>query len=126
MASWDSWRKASMRWCSATSSRCWLDSNRRLSIDDRTGRSASTAAVLGTSAEVLASMTGRAEDLSEPPLEGFSPKIQAKCCRVVRTRCHEVPKTAPWQWATLKMARMHCKFFAVSRTGPCCRPVSIF
>lgn len=79
IASCDNWRRASIRWWSATSSKCWLDSKRRLSIEERTGRSASTAAVLGTSDEVLFSTNGR-DDFKEPPFVGFSPRIHARCC----------------------------------------------
>jgi hypothetical protein len=34
--------------------------------------------------------------------------------------CQAEPSRSPWQWAMERMARMHCRFFAVSMTGPCC------
>jgi hypothetical protein len=34
--------------------------------------------------------------------------------------CQAEPSRSPWQWAMERMARMHCRFFAVSITGPCC------
>jgi hypothetical protein len=34
--------------------------------------------------------------------------------------CQAEPSKSPWQWAMERMARMHCRFFAVSMTGPCC------
>jgi len=40
-------------------------------------------------------------------------------CKVVSTRCQAVPKMLPWQWARLRIALMHCRFLAVSITGPC-------
>lgn len=35
-------------------------------------------------------------------------------CRVVRTMCQAVPRTLPWQWATIRMALIHWMFLAVS------------
>ncbi len=43
-----------------------------------------------------------------------------KCWRAVSTMCQAEPSRSPWQWAMERMARMHCRFFAVSMTGPCC------
>ena len=34
--------------------------------------------------------------------------------------CQEDPSKFPWQWATDKIALMHCMFLAVSITGPWC------
>jgi hypothetical protein len=48
-------------------------------MDERTGKSASTAAVLGTRVAELDSINGR-DDFKEPPLDGFKPKIHARCC----------------------------------------------
>lgn len=57
-----------------------------------------------------------------PPVDGLSPKIQTRCCSVVRRRCQAAPKTPPWQWAIESVALMHCRFLLVSITGPCCAP----
>ena len=34
--------------------------------------------------------------------------------------CQDEPNKFPWQWATDRIARIHCKFLAVSITGPWC------
>ena len=109
MASIDSLHKASIRWCSATSSRYWELSNNRDSIADKIGNSAMTAVVITVLGVSVALPT-----LRDPPEAGFSPRIQTRCWRVVSTRCQEVPKMVPWQWARLRMARIHWMFFAVS------------
>jgi hypothetical protein len=36
----------------------------------------------------------------------------------VRMMCHEDPSRFPWQCATDRMERMHCRFLAVNMTGP--------
>jgi len=47
-------------------------------MEERTGKSANTAAVLGTRVAELDSTNGL-EDFKEPPLDGFKPKIHARC-----------------------------------------------
>ena len=53
------------------------------------------------------------------PAVGLSPRIQTRCWRVVSTMCQAGPNRSPWQCAMDRIARMHCRFFAVSITGPC-------
>ena len=38
----------------------------------------------------------------------------------VSIMCQEDPRRFPWQWATERIALIHCKFLAVSITGPWC------
>lgn len=50
----------------------------------------------------------------DPADENFKPSMIVKCCRVFNTIYQAVPSTSPWQWARLKIARMHCIFLAVT------------
>lgn len=34
-----------------------------------------------------------------PPVDGFKPNIQTRCCNVANTMCHDVPNIPPWQCA---------------------------
>lgn len=62
---------------------------------------------------------------SDPPVCGFKPKIHARCWRVTRIVYHELANISPLVNDNRSNALIHCKFLAVSITGPSWAPKGI-
>ena len=100
MLSSDRRQRASMRYLTEVSDNSVEDSNNLVTMLDKTGKSAIKAVVVmdelfSEPAAVELDPEPDVEEDNAPPVIGFKPKIQTKCCRVVRMICQDDPKRFP-------------------------------